>query len=292
MNKTRYIWLGIFTILFLWIYFIFISPRIFNASTSIVPDVLGLTEKEAVKKLKEDKISYQITYMQNSSEVTLKTIPSAGMKIKKKHLVEVYIGKVFPYTYHTLVGQKYDEIVDELEQLKVDCGIEVELVYELNDNVISGLILKESITDGSVLEKGQKITLTISKNENYFLMPNLVGMNVIEAIECLKKYEIKFQIVYYTAPIEKDIVLFQSFPKDSIVKKGNPYEMDLYVSKGMDVPLSTINPYELEELLVFLGFDVDLFFVNSNIETDKLVAFEVQKLYDSNVMKYILWITK
>ena len=52
------------------------------------------------------------------------------------------------------------------------------------------------------------------------------------------------------------------------------------------------NPYELEELLVYLGFDTSLVFIDSNGEKDKLVAFEIKKVYDNNKLTYILWVSQ
>lgn len=291
MKWINKLWYVFFAIIVAWSYYIFISPRIFNSTTVEVPDVIGLSEMESRRVLEGLQIQYQITYTQSTEECTLKTIPYAGVKVKKKHTISVYIGKIIPESYQSFLGQVYENVIQDIERLCNDYGLQLKLEYEKNDSHVSGIIIRESITPGTLLKNGEILTLTISANEAYFLMPNLVGLSIYDALSILEEYQVKAKINYYTAPMDEDIVLYQSIAKDSIIKKGNPYEIDLYVSKGMATVNSQIDPYQLEEMLVSLGYQVEKMYMNSNEEKDKLVAFEVQKLYD-NTMKYILWITK
>lgn len=285
------LWYLILLIVVLWCYFLWISPRIFSSETVLMPDVIGFSEEQTVQLLKDRHLKYQITYMQNDEEVTLKTVPSAEIKIKKDDVIQLYIGKVFPATYHSYLGQKYEDVEQAIEQLCEEHGIRLQLLYEQKDDVIGGLIVEESLSDGDILREKDFLTLTISVNDSYFSMPNLVGMNILEALRVLESYQIEAKINYYSAPMPEDTVLFQSIAKDTIIRKNNPYQMTLYVSKGLN--LSTVSdPYELEELLVFLGYEVEVFPVISNEIPNKLVAFQVQKLYDNNKLKYILWITE
>lgn len=283
------LWAVIFIIIILWVYFLFISPNIFNKSTIVIPDVIGLSEKNAVEVLEEGNINYQITYIQSSNEKVLKTIPYSGVNIKKDYVIDLYIGKVFPKSYSSFLGLVYEDVKADIELLCNDYGIVLELKYVEDNNFISGVIIAESFMDGYIMKSGDVLTLTISKNNSYFVMPNLVGLSIYDALDILKEYNIKPIINYYASPIDKDIVLFQSIVKDSIVKKGNLYEITLYVSKGIEI---FVNVCELEEMLVFLGYDVKRKYINSNEEENILVAFEVKKLYDSNELLFTLIITE
>ena len=248
-----------------------------------------MNEEEAVDKLKKSNIDYQITYIQNSSESVLKTIPYAGVNIKKNFIIDLYIGKIFPNSYHSYLGLLYDDVKEEIERICNDNAIKLEIKYVEDNSLISGVIINESFVDGYIMKKGDILTLTISNNNSYFVMPNLVGLNIYDALAILKEYDIKAIVNYYSSPIENDIVLFQSIVKDSVIKKGNLYEVTLYVSKGMDV---FADVSKLEEMLVFLGYNVDKKYINSNEEDNILVAFEVKKLYDSNELLFTLFITK
>lgn len=291
MKWVSKLWIGSSIIFFLWIFFLFFYPKLVYSKTVKVPDLVGLSEEEAATVLKQEGILFQITYLEHGEEEVLRTVPSSGVSIKKGYVVSVYIGKIFPKAYHSLLGQKLEDVTEELEQLQDEYGIRVEIEYKPTNNMITGVIMEESLQDGSVLKKGDVLRLSVAQNDAYFLMPNLVGMNVYDAIALMEEYRIKVKVNYYVAPVETDTILFQSIVEKTVILKGNPYELTLYVSKGFSVPMVS-NPYELEELLVYLGFDTSLVFIDSNGEKDKLVAFEIKKVYDNNKLTYILWVSQ
>ena len=94
MKLILRLWLVTFGIIILWIYFLFISPKIFNNRIIEIPDVVNLSEADAVEILNEKKIKYQITYIESTEERTLKTIPYAGTSVKANYVVSLYIGKL------------------------------------------------------------------------------------------------------------------------------------------------------------------------------------------------------
>ena len=211
MRIINKLWIGVFIIIVLWIYFLFISPLIFNSGVVVVPDLVGMNEEEAVDKLKKSNIDYQITYIQNSSESVLKTIPYAGVNIKKNFIIDLYIGKIFPNSYHSYLGLLYDDVKEEIERICNDNAIKLEIKYVEDNSLISGVIINESFVDGYIMKKGDILTLTISNNNSYFVMPNLVGLNIYDALAILKEYDIKAIVNYYSSPIENDIVLIEQF---------------------------------------------------------------------------------
>ena len=52
MKLILRLWLVTFGIIILWIYFLFISPKIFNNRIIEIPDVVNLSEADAVEILK------------------------------------------------------------------------------------------------------------------------------------------------------------------------------------------------------------------------------------------------
>lgn len=101
MKLIMRLWLIIFGIIILWIYFIFISPRIFNHRILTIPDVVNQTEQEAMDTLKKNKVKFQITYVESDEEKVLKTIPYAGTNIKADFIISLYIGRIMPVTYRS-----------------------------------------------------------------------------------------------------------------------------------------------------------------------------------------------
>ena len=175
----------------------FFYPKLVYSKTVKVPDLVGLSEEEAATVLNQEGILFQITYLEHGEEEVLRTVPSSGVSIKKGYVVSVYIGKIFPKAYHSLLGQKLEDVTEELEQLQDEYGIRVEIEYKPTNNMITGVIMEESLQDGSVLKKGDVLRLSVAQNDAYFLMPNLVGMNVYDAIALMEEYRIKVKVNYY-----------------------------------------------------------------------------------------------
>ncbi|MDE6656031.1 MAG: PASTA domain-containing protein, partial [Anaeroplasmataceae bacterium] len=255
------------------------------------PDVLNLTESDAIVELNKNKIKYQITYVESNEEVALKTVPYAGTNVKADYVISLYIGKIMPAAYKSYLGRVYEDVSDEIELMCNNYGLHLKIEYEENSNVIPGVIIKESLVDGSVLNHGDELCLTISTNHSSYMMPNFVGLSMTEALKLIEEYNIKVNLTYISTPVDEDIIIFQSTPENTLIQKNNPYALDLYISKGVNTT-TVVDVDFFIEVINNLGYELEVNYVDSNDLENKLVAFKVQKLYDSNIVKYILWITK
>lgn len=291
MKHIYRLWLVIFGIIVVWIYFLFISPKIFNSQIIIIPNVIDLSEEETIKTLTDNHVKFKIAYLENSEEKTLRTIPYPGTNIKADNVITVYIGKIMPDKYRSYLGSKYDDVAEDINIMCDKNGIKLKLEFEEIDNVMEGIIIKESLTDGVLLEQESELCLTISVNNNYFLMPNLVGLSIAEALMVINEYNLKVNLIYYQTPIDPDIVIFQSTQPNTIINKNTTYAVDIYVSKGLSVG-TVVDVNRFIETIENLGYQLEINYIKSNAIQNKLVAFEVQKLYDINVVKYIIWITE
>lgn len=291
MKWVLRLWLVIFGIMIIWIYSLFISPKIFHNRILTIPDVVNKTEEEAIAELNKNKIKYQITYVENENNLALKTIPYAGTSIKADYVISLYIGKVMPVTYRSYLGRIYEDVAEEINVMCNSYGLKLKIEYEEVDSVVSGLIIKESLVDGSVLNQGDELCLTLSSNHLSYMMPNFIGMKIEEALPLIDEYHLRVNLTYIQTPVEEDIIIYQSTPANTLIHKNNPYSLDLYVSKGIQTT-TVVDVDSFIEVLSSLGYEIDINYINSNDLENKLVAFEVQKLYDNNIVKYILWITK
>lgn len=285
------LWLVIFAIIILWVYFLFISPKIFSKEILVVPNVVSLSEKEAIDTLEKAHIDYQITYVENLSEEVLKTLPYAGTEIKSDYKVMVYIGKVLPKSYHSFLGQVYEDVEEDIQKLCNEFDLKLNIEFEEDETKMSGIIIKESLIDGTILNQGGELCLTISKNNDTFLMPRLIGLTIDEALNMIKDYPMKVNINYYATPIEEDIVLFQSTSENTMIDKKNQSVLELYVSKGL-AKSSSVDVDFLVDMIENLEYELEINYIDSNESFNKLIAFKIQKLYDINVTKYILWVTR
>jgi hypothetical protein len=120
-------------------------------------------------------------------------------------------------------------------------------------------------------------------------MPNLVGMNIYDVLGLLDNYNLKANIIYYHAPIENDIVIFQSINEGNIVKKGNSYHIDIYVSKGLELDVK-IEYNNFVKVLSILDINYDIIYIESNEDSNTCLGYKSVSV--DNIIHYYIYISK
>ena len=105
--------------------------------------------------------------------------------------------------------------------------------YEENDNVLDGVIINESLSNGESLEGVNELIITISSNNTKLLMPDFVGKHINDVIEFVNKNNLMVIFIYLETPILEDIIVHQSISKNTIIDKNSNYKIEIYVSKGI-----------------------------------------------------------
>ena len=233
MRKVLWLWIVTFVIILLWLYFLFISPKIFNNKILVVPEIINLNEEEGLKVLKDNNIKYNIVYLENEENIILKTSPYPNTKIKSNFEIDVYVGKIMPASFKSYVGQVYDDVKDKINIMCNNNGINLKVRYEENDNVLDGVIINESLSNGESLEGVNELIITISSNNTKLLMPDFVGKHINDVIEFVNKNNLMVIFIYLETPILEDIIVHQSISKNTIIDKNSNYKIEIYVSKGI-----------------------------------------------------------
>lgn len=233
MRKVLWLWTATFVIILLWLYFLFISPKIFNNKILVVPEIINLSEEEGIKVLKDNNIKYNIVYLENEENIILKTSPYPNTKIKSNFEIDVYVGKIMPASFKSYVGQVYDDVKDKINIMCNNNGINLKVRYEENDNVLDGVIINESLSNGESLEGVNELIITISSNNTKLLMPDFVGKHINDVIEFVNKNNLMVIFIYLETPILEDIIVHQSISKNTIIDKNSNYKIEIYVSKGI-----------------------------------------------------------
>lgn len=233
MRKVLWLWTVTFVIILLWLYFLFISPKIFNNKILVVPEIINLNEEEGLKVLKDNNIKYNIVYLENEENIILKTSPYPNTKIKSNFEIDVYVGKIMPASFKSYVGQVYDDVKDKINIMCNNNGINLKVRYEENDNVLDGVIINESLSNGESLEGVNELIITISSNNTKLLMPDFVGKHINDVIEFVNKNNLMVIFIYLETPILEDIIVHQSISKNTIIDKNSNYKIEIYVSKGI-----------------------------------------------------------
>jgi serine/threonine-protein kinase len=169
-----------------------------------VPDVVGYTYEEAVKKLKETGFKIESDY-QNSDTVEegliIKTKPKAGSTRKKGDTIIVIESSGGVYNYlENYVGLKYAEVKAKLELLGLNVIVEKKDIedkekYKDKEDIIIEQSPKYDETKEKVLlEKGDTITLYIPNIINEY--PDMIneGWTLNDVIAFTKEYKLNLTV--------------------------------------------------------------------------------------------------
>ena len=169
-----------------------------------VPDVVGFTYDEAVKKLKEAGFKID-SDTQNSDTVEegliIKTKPKAGSTRKKGDTIIIIESSGGVYNYlENYVGLKYAEVKAKLELLGINVIIEKkdiedkEKYKEKEDIIIEQSPKFDENKDKVLLEKGDTITLYIPNIVDEY--PDMVneGWTLSDVIAFSKEYKLNLTV--------------------------------------------------------------------------------------------------
>ena len=169
-----------------------------------VPDVVGFTYDEAVKKLKEAGFKID-SDTQNSDTVEegliIKTKPKAGSTRKKGDTIIIIESSGGVYNYlENYVGLKYAEVKAKLELLGINVIIEKKDIedkekYKEKEDIIIGQSPKfDENKDKVLLEKGDTITLYIPNIVDEY--PDMVneGWTLSDVIAFSKEYKLNLTV--------------------------------------------------------------------------------------------------
>lgn len=289
MKILKYMWILNILIILSWIFYIFVIPKVLKERNIIVPDVRGYSVDDAVKKLEENKLEVLICYVDGTVDEVLYTFPLKDSIVKYGSNINLYVSLKATVYYEEFIGLVLDSNIEMIDNYCINNGISYEVEYKLDNNSIPGIIINQSKNKKDKVNSGDTIVFTVARSNLYFPMPNLVGMNVYDALKVLDDFNIKANIIYYYAPIDIDIVLFQSIGEGNTIKKGNSYPIDIYVSKGLEI--GAVRDYNnFIKVLSILGIKYDIIYIESNEERD--VCLGCKTLSVDNLLHYYIYISK
>lgn len=271
MKSTKILWIIIMIIGLFWVYYLFLANKFFPKKELIVPDVVGLTELQMEEVLNENKVKYNIFYVDGEQAIVQKTFPKAGSKIYETYYIDVYIYNKMPKYYEDFTGLLFDDEIKNIENFCKNYDLLYKVVYVVDNNYPQGQIIWQSLTSDDVIKSGDELVFKVVINDDYIQMPNLAGMNIIDAMKLLDKFQLNYNVIYYYAPIQEDTVVFQSVLEGTLIKKGNAYSFDIYVSKGMPSDVSTISLVEFVDILQQLNYEYEVIYVDSTLKSDNII---------------------
>lgn len=255
---------GVVVVLGLIFYFVFLSPG--KTDASVMPDLVGMTQKEA-KTLLEDygvTINEDMVYKELSDTykkgLITKTDPKKGSSIKKGDVVTITVSKGKYIVLDNYVGMSYEDAKDVLEN---QYGFTVDEKYEVSDEE-AGTVIEQSLDEGykqDPTDKSRSITLTVSKG-SYVILENYVGMKYEEAESKLKALGFNVTKREQSSDEDSGTVIDQNlasgYKVDPSEKKRN---ITLTVSTGYSQTVPSViglSPDSAKTNLTNLGFVVSM----------------------------------
>ena len=129
----------------------------------LVPKVIGMTLEEAVEELQ--KYELEIDEIKEESQtvqegIVIRQEVEEGTEITAGSKITVYVSSgPKKVTVTDIVGK--DE--EEAKKILTEGLLEVEVKYSEDTSKSNGIVLKQSIDGGTVVEEGSKITITVNK---------------------------------------------------------------------------------------------------------------------------------
>ena len=103
--------------------------------------------------------------------------------------VLVVSGGPVPRTVPQLIGLDQESAEEALNALQLTTGRT--LNYEISDSVLEGLVLRQSLTPGLLVERGSTVSLTLSAGPDRREVPDMRGLTVAEAEQRLVEVGLK-----------------------------------------------------------------------------------------------------
>lgn len=123
--------------------------------------------------------------------------------------------------------------VDEAKRELLDRGLTPEIRYEVNESYDAGTVLRASVQDGLMIDKGTNIILTVAEAAEGVQVPSVTGKSQAEATSILEKEGFVVSAVEsHDQTVEKGIVISQSPEAETTASVGS--SITIRVSLGAE----------------------------------------------------------
>ena len=189
-----------------------------------VPDITGLTVEQAETKLKELKISYEISDEKYSSSVDVGKIisqePPAGYRVLQNKAVKIVVSKgIEKTTVPKVAGDSLEEAKNKIENAK----LEAEVIEETSQVLKEGFIIRQEPKENTELNAGDTVKIYVSKGTGIkqIAVPSVTSKTEEEAKEELTKDGFEVDVAYEEDKSKSNgVVLKQSLEVGKTVDEG------------------------------------------------------------------------
>lgn len=244
--KKLLIFLGIF-ISFIIVFNFILMPLYVSGSEVVVPNVIGMTQEEAVKTLEDDDFNPSIADTSFGVSLPPGSIflqkPEAGKLVKEGRTVYLFIsGGEQVISVPLLKGKSVRDARLSLERV----GLKLGTIEELASTQPKDMVFDQQFAEGTRIRKGQSVGISVSigKGDGEIVVPDLIGKSLSEATRIISDSlltvgKINYQISSTLLP---NTVLDQYPAPGNKLNSGNT--VDLFITKEGTIQDRTEYPVE------------------------------------------------
>lgn len=209
-----------------------LARRYFEVPETTVPDVIGMQEEEAIQKLKEHNLDYNIldrVYDSAPAGQVIDQNPKGGQRVKtNRPPIDLIISKgPKASTVPNIIGLTEQEGIALLENSGFEPG---RIIREYSNQVPEGIIMDQNPRAGLPLSEGEMINFTVSLGPELVDVPNLVGKTLEEAEALLKSQNIPYKVSKRADDAPENTVIEQSPKPYEAMEPGT--SINLVISSG------------------------------------------------------------
>ncbi|KYO66754.1 Stk1 family PASTA domain-containing Ser/Thr kinase [Thermovenabulum gondwanense] len=214
----------------------YIAKQYFDVPEVTVPNVIGLSEEEAAKKLAEKNLKYEVTERIFSNEPVGEVVdqdPKGGEVVKINHPPVSLIVSKGPRTFEVprVIGLSETEAIN----LITSSNFKVGQIQRANSSEYpQGVVMDQNPREGLLLPENTEINITISlgPEAKKVIIPYLIGKSLTEAQNELITANLSIGQISYkpSSDYEKNFVIDQN-PKAGL-EVDNGTIVNLTVSSG------------------------------------------------------------
>lgn len=235
--------------------------NLFNVPEVVVPNIEGLPLMEAINKLRDEGLEYNLTENVFNGDIPINHVvfqnPIPNTRVKRGREVTLTLsGGPEIIAVPDVTGKLEREAKIQLEQ----AGLIPRFEFEYSETVQQGRVIRQTPLGGSV-QKGETVTVFVSLGRESVEIPDISNLTIEEATSKLREMQLTVgDIIYQPAKgnSPSGIVTGHSMQQTSQVAKGTT--IDLYVRPFKEQSRTytiehgtTLEPYSLRVIVTDLG---------------------------------------
>lgn len=232
---------------YLFIFYVFLPSYTQHGASAVVPDVNKLPYKEAMDKLSDADLDYEVRdsiYLPNvAPQSVVKQYPLPASTVKPGRTVFLTLNKTVPpmVKMPKVVDLSVYQAKARLESWKLQVE-DIKKVPDIAKNVVLRTLWKgKEIKTGTEIPQGTGIVLVIGEGlkENFVQVPNVIGLSYNDALQALSEAGLNINPVYDNSSGDGRIYDQYPKPEGDSVKEGWP--VDIFIRgkalEGVEAPL-------------------------------------------------------